>query len=145
MAFVDEPFVPKLLHDPPDGFHVVRLHGLVVVVEIHPAAQAGDDGPPLVHIAEHRSPAGFVELRDAIFFYIGFGVQPELFLNEIFHRKAVAVPAEAAIHLEAFHGFIAGNNILDGAGHEMPKVGKACGEGGAVVENEFWAALPMGY
>jgi len=145
MTLVDQALVPELLHDPPNGFHVVRFHGLVIVVEIYPAAQAGDNGPPFVDIAEHRSPAGLVEFGDAEFLYIGLGVEAKLFLDEVFHRKAMAVPAEATVYLKALHGFIAGNNVFYGAGHEMSEVGKPGGEWWAVVEHEFRAALPLGY
>ena len=47
----------------------------------------------------------------------------------------MAVPPEAAFHSSAPHGLIARNDIFHIAGEEMPVMGEAVGERGAVIEH----------
>ena len=148
MALVEEALVPEGLHDPPDGFHVIAVHGFVVPLKVHPAAQAGDDLLPFPDVAQHRGPAGFVELRDSEALDVRLGVEAQLPFDEVFHRQAVAVPAKTALHLFALHGLVAGDDVLDDAGHKMAEMGHPRGKGGAVVEDVFFGRLrtfPPGY
>jgi hypothetical protein len=147
VAFVDEALFPEGFDHPPDGFHVIAVHGLVIVVKIDPPAQAGNHFPPFFYVPEHGGPAGFVESRHPVALNIGLGVEAQFLFDKGFHREAVAVPAEPAFYPLAFHGLIAGNNVLDGAGHKMPEMGQPRGERRAVVEDKvvFGAAFPPGY
>jgi hypothetical protein len=145
VALVEEALFVEGGHDPPDGLHVIRFHGFVIVIEVYPAAQAGDYLPPLPDIAEYRGPAGFVEGGDAVLFDVRFGVEAQFFFDEVFYREAVAVPAETALDPPALHGHVAGDDVLDGAGHKVAEVGHSGGKGGAVVEDEVLAALAPGY
>ncbi len=85
--------------------------------------------------------AGLVELRHAVLFDLLLAGDPQLLLHLVLDGKAVAVPAEPAVHLAALHGLVAGNDVLDRAGDEMPVVRQAGGERGAVVEDELLRAL----
>jgi hypothetical protein len=145
VAFVEQALFPEGLHYPPDGFHVTGVHGFVVVVEVYPAAQAADIVPPFFYIAQHRHPAGFVEFFHAVAFDVGLGIEAQFFFYEGFYRKAVAVPAEAPLHMPALHGLVAGDYVLDSAGYEMAEVGEARCEGGAVVENVLFPPGPLRY
>jgi hypothetical protein len=145
VAFVEEAFFPEGGHDPPDGLHVIGVHGFVVPVKVHPAAQAGDGLAPLFDVALYRGAAGFVETGDAVIFDVGFGVKAQFFFDEVFYGEAVAVPAEAALDVFAPHGLVAGDDVFDGAGYEVPEVGESGGEGGAVVKDIFFPAFPPGH
>ena len=46
-AFVDEPLVVELFEDPPDGLHVPRVHGLVVLLEVDPTTHTPNDVLPV--------------------------------------------------------------------------------------------------
>ena len=133
------------LHYPPYCFHVIGFHGFVVVVKIHPAAQAGNGLAPFPHITQNRGAAGFVKFRYAEFFDVGFGVKAKLFFNEVFNWQSVAVPPEAALNFFAFHGLVARDDVFYGAWDKVPEVRKAGGKGGAVVKNEFALPFPVGY
>ena len=141
---VDAALVPELLEDPPDGLHVGEIHGLVVVVEIDPAAHAGDGFAPLGDVGEDHGAAGFVELADAGGEDVRGALEAELVLGEGFDGQAVAVPAEAALDVVAAHGLVAGGDVLDGAGEEVAVVGEAGGEGRAVEEDEGGGAGAVG-
>jgi len=143
VALVDQALVPKSLHHPPDGFHIVGVHGLVVAVEVHPASGARHDAAPFLRVAEHRGAAGLVEVGDAEALDICLGVEAEILLDEVLDGQSVAIPAEASVHLVALHRLEAGNDVLDRAGHEVAEVGKSRGEGGAVVEHEFLLSLAL--
>nr|POE82187.1 hypothetical protein CFP56_62945 [Quercus suber] len=47
----------------------------------------------------------------------------------------MAVPAEAASDVEAVHGLVPGDDVLDGAGEDVAVVRESCGERQTVVEN----------
>ena len=79
VAFVEQALFPEGFHDPPDGFHVTGVHGFVVVVEVHPAAEAADIIAPFFYIAQYRSPAGFDKFFHAVAFNVGSGVEAEFF------------------------------------------------------------------
>jgi len=86
VALVDEPLIPKRLDDPPDRFHVIGVHRLVVMVEIDPASEARDDLAPLFDVAEDRGAAGLVEFGDAIALDVGFRIEAKFLFNESFDR-----------------------------------------------------------
>ena len=144
VALVEEPLLPQTFQHPPDGLHVVGVHGLVVVLEIDPAAQAGDGLLPLVDVAQHAVTAGLVELGHTIGLDVSLGVEPQLLFDEVFHRQAMAVPAKAALHPVTLHGLVAGNDVLYGAGNEMSEMGQSCCKGRAVIEHVLLAILAPG-
>ena len=137
MTFVDQSLVPELFEDPPDGFHVIAVHGAVAVFEIDPAAHALDDLLPLFGVAEDDPAAGFVEFVNAVGFDFAFSGEMKHFLHFIFDGEPVTVPAESAFAVFSAHGLIAGNDIFNGAGEEVSIVRQSGCERGAVVENEF--------
>ena len=61
----------------------------------------------------------------------------ELLIDFVFHGEAVAIPSCAAGDVVPGLAGVAGYDILDGAGEDVAVVGKAGGEGWAVVEGEF--------
>ena len=144
VALVEEPLLPQAFQHPPDGLHVVGVHGLVVVVKVNPASQPGDGLLPLVDVAQHAVTAGLVELCHAVGLDVGLGVEPQLLFDEVLHRQAVAVPAEAPLHPVALHGLVAGDDVLDGAGNEVAEMGQACCKGRAVIEHVLLAILALG-
>lgn len=144
VALVQESLFPQALENPPDGFHVVGVHGLVVVLEVHPAPQPGDGLLPLIYIAENAGTTSLVELGHAVLLDICLGVEPQLLFDEVLHRQAVAVPAEAPLHPVALHGLVAGDDVLDGAGNEVAEMGQACCKGRAVIEHVLLAILAPG-
>ncbi len=135
-ALVDEPLRVELLEDPPDALHEGGVHRLVVVLEVHPAAQAGDGLLPLAHVLEHALAAGLVEGAHAVLADGGGAGEVELLLHVHLDGQAVRVPAEAALDAVAAHRPVAGDDVLERGGHQVPVVRQAGGERGAVVEEE---------
>ena len=142
-AFVDEPLVPQLLHYPPDGLHVVRVHGLVVVVEIDPAAHTGHSLAPFAGVAEHDLAAVLVELCNAVVLNLLLAGDLKLLLHLVFYRKSVAVPSEAAVNQLSLHGHIAWINIFYSTRNKVSEVRKSSGKRRAVVEYIFIASFPL--
>ncbi len=134
---VDEALVPELPERPHDRLHVVAVHGLVVVLEVDPTGLAGDRLLPLARVAHHRRAAVVVEGLDAVLDDVGAARDRQLALDLHLGRQAVAVPAESAGDLVAPHGLVAGDDVLDVAGQEVPVVGQAVGERRPVVEREL--------
>jgi len=145
VALVDEAFIPEALDDPPDGLHVVGVHGLVVVVKVYPAAGAGHDAAPLVGIPEYYGAAGLIEVGHAVVLDSLLAGYAQLLFHLVLDGEAVAVPAEAALYLEALHCLVAGNDVFYGSGDEMAEVGQTGGEGRAVVEDVFGCSIALGY
>ena len=142
-AFVDKSLVPQLLYYPPDGFHVVGVHGLVVVVKIDPAAHTGHSLPPFACVAEHDLAAGFVELGDSIVLDLLLSGNLKLLLHLVLYRKSMAVPAETAVNQLAFHGHISWVNIFDSTWNKVSEMRKSSCKRRAVVEYIFFSARPL--
>ena len=134
VALVDEALVEALLEHPPHRFHEVLVHGLVALVEVHPAAHAANGLLPFAGVLEHLATAGFVELVDAQLLDFGNASKTKFVLHKRFNRKAVAVPTEAAGNLLALHGPVTRNDILDGTGKQVTVVRKARCKRRAIVE-----------
>ena len=135
VALVDEALVEALLEHPPHRFHEVLVHGLVALVEVHPAAHAAHRLLPFAGVLEHLAAAGFVELIDTELLDFGNASETEFVLHQGFNRKAVAVPTETAGNLLALHGPVTRNDILDGTGKQVTVVRKTRCKRRAIVES----------
>ena len=135
VALVGQAFVPELLERPDHRLHERRVHRLVVVVEIHPAGLPGDVRLPFAGVLHHRRTAGIVELLDAHLFDLRFVGDRELTLYFEFGGQTVGVPAETTLDLIAAHGPVAGNDVLDVAGQQVPVVRETVRERRSVVED----------
>ena len=134
-ALVDQPLVPELLDHPPHRLHVPRVHGLVVVVEIHPASEPRDGLAPLGDVALDDGAAlgvvaGHADLGD------GLGRRhAERAVDFLLDRQPVAVPAEAAFDPVALHRPVPRHDVLQHRTHEVAVMGQSGGERRAVVED----------
>ena len=133
-AAVDEALVPELLDDPPHRLHVPDVHRLVVVVEVDPAAKPRDGAAPLGDVALDNGTAGGVVAGDAQLGDGLLGGHAEGLVDLLLDGQAVAVPAEAPLHVAALHRPVAGHDVLEHRSDEIAVVGQAGGEGRAVVE-----------
>mmetsp|Transcript_41792 Transcript_41792/g.110426 ORF Transcript_41792/g.110426 Transcript_41792/m.110426 type:complete len:1093 (+) Transcript_41792:362-3640(+) len=140
---VDHPLVEELLERPPDALHVAELHGLVVVVKVDPAAEARDDVPPLLGVLLHDAAALLVVLVDAHLHDVGASPDLELRVDDALDRDAVAVPAEAPLHVVAALVRVARDDVLDRAREDVAIVRQPGGERRAVVEVEGRLALRL--
>ena len=134
-ALIDQAFVPQLFDDPPDRLHVPDVHRLVVVVEIDPAAETRDRVTPLRDVTLHDFAAlgvvaGDAELRDDL-----GRRDTELFVDLVFDRQTVAVPAEATQHIASLHRPVARHHVFQRRRHQMPVVRQTGRERRAVVED----------
>src|SRR5690606_16653785 len=145
VALVDQALVVEGLEGPHDALHVVQVERLVVVVEVDPAGLAGDVVLPFAGELEDGGLGGGVEPVDAVVLDVGFGLEAEFAFGGDLGGHAVGVPPEAAFDAAAAHGLVARDDVLDVPGEEVPVVGQAVGEGGAVVEDELVASLVAGF
>ena len=143
VGFVDPSLIPELFEHPPDALHVAGLHGLVIVVEIDPAAHARHGVTPFADVAGDHGAALLVEFVHAETLYLVGAGDAEGVLGEGLDGQAVAVPAETALHVLPAHGAVAGDDVLDRSREEVAVVGQSGGEGGAVVEDELFAAAAL--
>ena len=113
-SFVDEALIPESFCNPPDRLHELRIHCLVVVIKIYPAAHTGNCCAPFRSILQNRSAAGIIKFVDTEGFNFVLRVKTKLFFNQVFNRKTVTVPAKAALNAFSLHCLIAWNNIFNG-------------------------------
>ena len=137
VSLVDEILVEELTEDPPNTLHEGRVHGLVVVLEVDPSAEAGDGRLPLLGVPRDDGPARLVVLVDAHLQYLIAVGDVELLVDLVLDGEAVAVPPGPALDVLAGHDGVAGHDVLDGAGKDVAVMGQAGGEGRAVVEGEL--------
>src|SRR5439155_14217039 len=125
VGLVNAALVPQLLYDPPHRLHERRIHRLVVVVEVDPAARARHRRAPFGDVALHHRAALLVERGDADLADVGRALQTERLLRQVLDGKAVAVPAEATLDVVAAHAPVARDDVLDRADEEVTVVGRA--------------------
>mmetsp|Transcript_4115 Transcript_4115/g.11945 ORF Transcript_4115/g.11945 Transcript_4115/m.11945 type:complete len:426 (+) Transcript_4115:2554-3831(+) len=142
---VDHVLLEELLEGPPDALHVVEVHSLVVVVEVDPSAEALHDMAPLRGVHLHDAAALLVVLVDAHLHDVGAPLDVELRVDDALHRHAVAVPAEAPLHVVAALVRVAGDYVLDRAREDVAVVGEPRGERRTVVEVEGRLALRLAH
>lgn len=65
----------------------------------------------------------------------------ELLVDLVLDGQAVGIPAEATLDVEALHGPVSGDDVLDGRGQEMAIMRQAGRERGAIVEGVERSAL----
>ena len=112
-AFVDFAFVVELFECPPDGFHVVFVHGFVGAAEVDPAADAVDCRLPTLGVGDH----GFFGFCD-VGFEANFRADvatignAKLLFYEVFGGEAVTVPAPDAFDAMTFHSLVARDAIF---------------------------------
>ena len=143
MRAVDAALLPKLLEHPPHRLHEAEVHRLVVVVEVDPAAHAGDGLAPFGDVAQDHRAALLVELVHPEVADAGGAVDAERLLGEGLDGEAVGIPAEAALDVLSAHRLVARDDVLDRAGEQVAVVRKAGGERRAVEEDELLAALGL--
>ena len=134
-ALVDEPTVPQLLDDPPHGLHVPDVHGLVVVVEVDPAAEPRDGLAPLGDIALDDGAALGVVPRHTHLAHRLLGRLPKRLVDFLLDGKPVTVPSEAPQHVAPLHGPVARHNVFQDRADEVAVVGQTGGERRTVVED----------
>ena len=144
VAFIQKSLFPQALENPPNRFHVLWVHGFIVVFKVYPAAQASNGLLPLIYIAENAGTTSLVELGYTVGFNVGLGIEAQFLFDKVFYRKTVAVPAKTTLHTKTFHGLVAGNNILDGAGNKVAKMRHSCCKGRTVIEDVLLAILTLG-
>ena len=134
VAFVEQALFIDLLQRPPLGLDIVVLIGHIGVLHVRPEG----------HAVGHLLPLGLV-FPDGLFAFLDEGlhavglnlllaVQTQQLFHLQLHGQAVGIPARLAQHVVALHGFIARNEVLDGARFHMPNVRAAVGGGRPVEE-----------
>ncbi len=89
---------------------------------------------PLFGIAQNDFAALFIEAGDPKLFDRSGARQIKRLFDLIFDRQPVAVPAKAARYVIPFHGFVAQDNIFDGASQMMSIVGQPCRKGRPIIK-----------
>ena len=134
-AFIDQALVPELLDHPPDRLHVPSVHGLVVVVEIHPAPQPRDGVAPFGHVAFDDGATFGVVARHAKFGDGLLGRHAERLVDFLFDGQAVAIPAKAPLHVAPLHRPVARHHVFQHRRHQIAVVGQTCRKRRPVVED----------
>ena len=143
VPFINQPLIPQILENTPDGFHVSSIHGAVSVFEIHPAAHACHNGFPFGSVAQHNGTACFIEFGDPVFFDLLFTGKIELFFHFIFYGQTVAVPTEGTFAIFAAHSLVTGHNVFDGSGKQVTVVGQTCCKRRSVIDDELLGTFAL--
>jgi hypothetical protein len=141
VALVEEPVVPQLAHEPPDGLDVVVGEGPVGVGRVDPHAGALGQRRPVLDVAADRGPAALVERLDAVGLDLVLGVQAELALDLELDGEAVAIPPALAGHVAAAHGLEAREQVLERPRPHVVQARLAVGGGRPLVEDPRLGAL----
>lgn len=63
-TFIDKVFGIELSKDPPNRLHEVKVHGLVIILEIDPSTSARDNSLPLRNVSRDDAAALLVVITD---------------------------------------------------------------------------------
>lgn len=114
VGLVDESFFVDLRKYPPNGFHKLGIHSLVIMIHIDPTPHPLDGLSPDVRISEHIRTTPFIEfIYPDFLFYILFPGDIHLLLDDILDRETVTVPPEPSLNILALHRLIPWDHILD--------------------------------
>src|SRR5690554_6255037 len=102
----------QCLEYPPDGFHVVGIHGAVPVLPVNPTPHPVDGVLPLLGIAKHNGAALLVEIGNSVLLDGDRTADTQGLLHFKLNWKTVAIPPEPSVHTLSFHGLVTGNGIL---------------------------------
>ena len=139
VVLLEQSVVEDLLQRPPDAVDVLRRHGPVRLVHVHPVAHAGCHLRESVHVAQDRLATLLVEGLDAVCLDVRLAVESEFTFHGQFHRQPVTVPAGLARDVEALHGAVTRVQVLEDPGLDVMDTGRAVGGGRALVEGPLRA------
>ena len=97
--------------------------------------------PPLLTIPHHNGAALGVVLLQPQLHDGGLARDAELLINLMFNGQAVGVPAKTTLNVEALHGPVSRDDVLDGRGQEMAVMREASRERRAIVEGVVGVSL----
>ena len=144
-TFIDKAFIPQRFCNPPDWFHVVRVHCLIIMVKVYPTTHTGNCCTPFWSIFKNRCLTFIVEFINSKFFNFMLWVDSQFFFNKIFYRKTMTVPTETAFNLFALHCLVTRNNIFNCWRNEMSKVWKSCCKRRTIKEYVFFTTFTLVY
>jgi hypothetical protein len=145
VALVNLVLVKQLLENPPFGLHEVRMHSLVIIVEVNPATQSFDGVSPFCGIAHNNRTTLLVILGNTEFHDGSLSRDSKLLVNLMLDRKAMGIPTKATLDMKALHGPVSRDDILDGGGKKMSVVRQAGRERRSIVEIVSRAAFRQFY
>ena len=119
VSFVNKSLIEGGPDDPPSRLDIVVL---VCDIRIFHVCQIGHlfrhVGPHLC-VLEYRLTALLVEFLDAVLLDVLLAAESEFFLDLDLDRQAVGVPAAFALYLEALHGLISVDGVLECPCHHV--------------------------
>lgn len=98
---------------------------------------------PFAFIFPNRLLAFVNKRKHAVTLDLLLAVQSEQLFHFKFNGKSVRIPTRFAQHVKAFHRAVAGNDILHGAGQNMPDMRPAVSCGRSVIESVSRFALGL--
>ncbi len=147
-TLVDEVLLPHLAERPPHRLDVLGRQRPVSVLVVLPERHALAECDPVVDVLVHALPAQLVEALDTdLVLDLELAGDVELLLDLDLDGQAMRVPARLAFHVEAAHGLVAAEQVLERAGEDVVRRGLAVGGRRPFIEDEALLALaqPQGF
>ena len=136
VALIEQAAVEDLLERPPHGFNIAVVVGDVGVVHIGPEAHALAHALPFALVFPHALFALGDERLHAVLLNLLLAIQAEQLFHFQLHGKAVRIPTGLAQHFLAFHGLVAGDQVLHRAGQDVADMRLTVGRGRPIVKRK---------
>ena len=143
MAFIEQPLFIDGFQCPPNGFNVIIGIGNIGMLHVRPITDGIAHLFPFAFIFPNRLLAFVNKRKHAVTLDLLLAVQSEQLFHFKFNGKSVRIPTRFAQHVKAFHRAVAGNDILHGAGQNMPDMRPAVSCGRSVIESVSRFALGL--
>ena len=119
VSFIDQILVVELFEQPPNRLHIFGSIGDIGLVHIDPIPHLFGQITPYVCVAHHSFAACRIVLVHADRFSDIYFGNSEFFFHTEFNGKTMCIPACFSFNLKSFLGFIATENVFDGASHHV--------------------------
>ena len=120
-ASVHQALLEHSVEHPPNRFHKVGIHCLVVILKVNPSSQTSNGFLPLRSITGHNTTTFCViVLNTHVQNHLTAG-NFEFLVNLVLNRKSVTIPSKTTGYVVASLMSITSNSILDSSGQNVTK------------------------
>ena len=136
VTFVQQAPVEQVFQDVPDAFDIALVVGDVGLFEIDPKPQSLCQAFPFAHVTPDAGLTFLDERFDAVFLDFFFRVDAQFLADFDLHRQTVRIPTRLSLAAEATHGFVTGEQVLDGTCQAVSGVRLAIGRRWSLVKDK---------
>ena len=140
---VEQVLLPEVFQNRPDRFDIFVLERDVSCFQVNPITDTVGQSFPFLDVGKRRLAAQRIEFIDTVGIDILFDFESQLFLDLDLNRQSVGIPPAAAADMEALHGLIPREDVLEDPRQDMVHPGFAISGWRTFIKDILWAAFTL--